>query len=183
MLEHVAVVERHGRRDIEDPWRTLDQIQGRAATRLAGSPLLTAAEAAFVRLIIAREHGRPGSIAAAAGRAGRAGVPRAVRRSVLLDRELDDVRWAALAACTREMPARRGRVSRAAVGALFRAGYGERQLLALVLCVALEILENARWSAGDAGWPCPTRTITVTASPIRQSLPRCAVRAGVVSPS
>ncbi len=70
------------------------------------------------------------------------GVPRAVTDAIRSGGEVPDPRLRALAALARTMVAKRGRPSPEDVRAFLDAGYSERQVLELVLAVAVKTISN-----------------------------------------
>jgi len=116
-------------------------LAGYRAFRAASG--LTPAEQETVFLTISRENGCPYCVAAHSTLADTASkVPTAVTDAIRDDAEIPDARLAALAAFTRAMVATRGHPSREDGEAFVAAGYTERQVLEIVLAVAVKTLSN-----------------------------------------
>jgi uncharacterized peroxidase-related enzyme len=103
----------------------------------------TPAEQEVVFLAISRENGCTYCVAAHSFLADKmSGVPAAVTDAIRDGEPVPDTRLAALHAFTRTLVATRGLPSRGDVAAFLAAGYGERQILEIVLAIAVKTLSN-----------------------------------------
>lgn len=103
----------------------------------------TPAEQEVVFLSISRENGCTYCVAAHSTLADTASkVPPAVTDAIRDDLEIPDPKLAALSAFTRMMVAKRGLIARADAEAFLAAGYTERQILEIVLAIAVKTLSN-----------------------------------------
>jgi len=104
---------------------------------------LTPAEQEVVLLAISRENGCTYCVAAHSFLADQvSGVPTAVTDAIRDGGAIPDPKLAALHEFTRLMVAKRGLPSRADVEAFLAAGYSERQVLDIVLAIAVKTLSN-----------------------------------------
>lgn len=103
----------------------------------------TPQEQEVVLLAISRENGCTYCVAAHSFVADKmSGVPEEVTNAIRDGRAIPDARLAALHDFTRTMVAKRGLPSRADVRAFLTAGYSERQILEVVLAIAVKTLSN-----------------------------------------
>lgn len=103
----------------------------------------TPAEQEVVLLAVSRENGCTYCVAAHSFIADRmSGVPAAVTDAIRDGRPIPDARLAALHDFTRTMVAKRGLPDKADVSAFLAAGYSERQILEVVLAIAVKTLSN-----------------------------------------
>ncbi len=103
----------------------------------------TPAEQEVVLLAISRENGCTYCVAAHSFIADKmSGVPVNVTDAIRDGQSIPDARLAALHDFTRTMVVKRGLPSKADVRAFLVAGYGERQILEIVLAVAVKTLSN-----------------------------------------
>ncbi len=101
------------------------------------------AEQEVVFLTISRENGCGYCVAAHSFIAdAMSGVPAAVTDAIRDGGEIPDAKLQALAAFTRTMLRSRGLPSRAEVRAFLDAGYEERQILEIILAIAVKTLSN-----------------------------------------
>ncbi len=101
------------------------------------------AEQEVVLLAISRENGCTYCVAAHSFLADKmSGVPAAVTDAIRDGRPIPDARLAALHDFTRTMVVKRGLPDAADVGAFLAAGYSERQILEIVLAVAVKTISN-----------------------------------------
>ncbi len=111
--------------------------------RFRASSGFTPAEQEVVLLAISRENGCTYCVAAHSFIADKmSGVPAAVTGAIRDGRAIPDARLAALHDFTRTMVAKRGLPGRADVQAFLAAGYSERQVLEVVLAIAVKTLSN-----------------------------------------
>lgn len=105
----------------------------------------TPAEQEVVFLAISRENGCTYCMGAHSMLAAKkSGVPAEVLAAIREDREIPDPKLRALATFTRTMVRKRALVDEADVRPFLEAGYSERQILEIVLAVAVKTLSN--WS-------------------------------------
>ncbi|MFZ0790243.1 MAG: carboxymuconolactone decarboxylase family protein [Chromatiaceae bacterium] len=103
----------------------------------------TPAEQEVVFLAISRENGCTYCVAAHSFLADKmSGVPAEVTDAIREGELIPDARLAALHGFTRTMVAKRGLPSRSDVAAFLAAGYSERQILEIVLSIAVKTLSN-----------------------------------------
>lgn len=103
----------------------------------------TPAEQEVVFLAISRENGCTYCVAAHSFLADKmSGVPAAVTDAIREGKPIPDARLAVLHAFTGALVAKRGLPSRADVEAFLAAGYSERQVLEIVLAIAVKTLSN-----------------------------------------
>ncbi len=103
----------------------------------------TPAEQEVVFLTVSFENGCEYCVAAHSVIADTASrVPREVTEAIRSGAEIPDPKLRALAAFTRTMVAKRGRPSSEDVAAFVAAGYSERQVLEIVLAVAVKTISN-----------------------------------------
>lgn len=103
----------------------------------------TPAEQEVVFLAISRENGCTYCVAAHSFLADKmSGVPVEVTDAIRDGSPIPDARLAALHAFTRTMVAKRGLPDRGDVTAFLAAGYSERQVLEIVLAIAVKTLSN-----------------------------------------
>ncbi len=103
----------------------------------------TSAEQEVVLLAISRENGCTYCIAAHSFIADKmSGVPTEVTNAIRDGRAIPDARLAALHDFVRIMVTKRGLPGRADVQAFLAAGYSERQILEVVLAIAVKTLSN-----------------------------------------
>lgn len=103
----------------------------------------TPAEQEVVFLVISRTNGCEYCVAAHSMLADvKSGVPAEVTDAIRDGRPVPDPRLAALARFTRTMVEARGLPSRPDAEAFLAAGYGERQVLEIVLAIAVKTLSN-----------------------------------------
>lgn len=103
----------------------------------------TPAEQEVVLLAISRENGCTYCVAAHSFLADKmSGVPAKVTDAIRDGEPIPDTRLAALHDFTRILVAKRGLPSRADVAAFLAAGYSERQILEIVLAIAVKTLSN-----------------------------------------
>lgn len=103
----------------------------------------TPAEQEVVLLAISRENGCTYCVAAHSFLADKmSGVPAEVTDAIRDGAPISDARLAALHDFTRTLVAKRGLPSRAEVAAFLAAGYSERQILEIVLAIAVKTLSN-----------------------------------------
>lgn len=103
----------------------------------------TPAEQEVVLLAISRENGCTYCVAAHSFIADKmSGVPTEVTDAIRDGRAISDKRLAALHNFTRTMVAKRGLPDRADVQAFLAAGFNERQVLEVVLAIAVKTLSN-----------------------------------------
>jgi uncharacterized peroxidase-related enzyme len=104
---------------------------------------LTPAEQEVVFLTISRTNGCDYCVAAHSLIADQMSkVPPAVTEAVRDGRAVPDPKLAALSAFTDVLLTKRGLPSKADVAAFLAAGYGERQILELILAIAVKTLSN-----------------------------------------
>ena len=104
---------------------------------------LTPAEQEVVFLTISRTNGCDYCVAAHSLIADQMSkVPPAVTEAVRDSRAIPDPKLAALSAFTDVLLTKRGLPSKADVAAFLAAGYGERQVLELILAIAVKTLSN-----------------------------------------
>ena len=105
----------------------------------------TPAEQEVVFLTISRENGCHYCVAAHSFLAdNKSGVPTVVTDAIRDGRRVPDAKLRALSEFTRALLGTRGRPDRADVDAFLAAGYTERQILEIILAVAVKTLSN--WS-------------------------------------
>lgn len=103
----------------------------------------TPAEQEVVLLAVSRENGCTYCVAAHSFVADRmSGVPEAVTDAIRGGQPIPDARLAALHDFARTMVAKRGLPDKAEVDAFLAAGYSERQILEIVLAIAVKTLSN-----------------------------------------
>lgn len=103
----------------------------------------TPAEQELVFLVISRENGCEYCVSAHSMLADmKSGLAPAVTDAIRDGQPIDDTRLAALADFTRTVFHTRGLPARAAVEAFLAAGYSERQVLEIVLAIAVKTLSN-----------------------------------------
>ena len=103
----------------------------------------TPAEQEVVLLAVSRENGCTYCVAAHSFIADKmSGVPAAVTDAIRDGRPIPDARLAALHDFTRTMVVKRGLPDKADVSAFLAAGYSERQILEVVLAIAVKTLSN-----------------------------------------
>jgi uncharacterized peroxidase-related enzyme len=103
----------------------------------------TPAEQEVVLLAVSRENGCTYCVAAHSFIADRmSGVPQAVTDAIRDGEPIPDARLAALHDFTRTMVAKRGLPDSSDVDAFLAAGYSERQILEVVLAIAVKTLSN-----------------------------------------
>jgi uncharacterized peroxidase-related enzyme len=103
---------------------------------------LSPAEQEIVLLAISRTNGCTYCVAAHSAVADRAKVPTEVTDALRNGERLPDARLDALAAFTTTMVDKRGLPSRADVEAFLAAGFGEPDILQVVLAVAVKTISN-----------------------------------------
>ena len=104
---------------------------------------LTSAEQEVVFLVISRENGCEYCVSAHSTLADKmSGVPPQVTDAIRNGTYIEDPKLGALADFTRTLFHTRGLPSRAAVETFLAAGYGERQVLEIVLAIAVKTLSN-----------------------------------------
>jgi uncharacterized peroxidase-related enzyme len=103
----------------------------------------TPAEQEVVLLAVSRENGCTYCVAAHSFIADKmSGVPEAVTNAIRDGQTIPDARLAALHDFTRTMVVKRGLPDAADVNAFLAAGYSERQILEIVLAIAVKTLSN-----------------------------------------
>lgn len=103
----------------------------------------TPAEQEVVLLAVSRENGCTYCVAAHSFIADKlSGVPEAVSDAIRDGQPIPDARLAALHDFTRTMVAKRGLPDKTDVDAFLDAGYSERQILEIVLAIAVKTLSN-----------------------------------------
>ncbi len=103
----------------------------------------TPAEQEVVLLAVSRENGCTYCVAAHSFIADKmSGVPEAVTDAIRDGQPVPDARLAALHDFTRTMVIKRGLPDKADVDAFLGAGYSERQILEIVLAIAVKTLSN-----------------------------------------
>jgi uncharacterized peroxidase-related enzyme len=103
----------------------------------------TPAEQEVVLLAVSRENGCTYCVAAHSFIADKmSGVPEAVTDAIRDGQPIPDARLAALHDFTRTMVIKRGLPDKADVDAFLGAGYSERQILEIVLAIAVKTLSN-----------------------------------------
>jgi uncharacterized peroxidase-related enzyme len=103
----------------------------------------TPAEQEVVLLAVSRENGCTYCVAAHSFIADKmSGVPEAVTNAIRDGQPIPDARLAALHDFTRIMVVKRGLPDKADVEAFLAAGYSERQILEIVLAIAVKTLSN-----------------------------------------
>jgi uncharacterized peroxidase-related enzyme len=103
----------------------------------------TPVEQEVVFLVISRENGCEYCVSAHSFLADKAsGVPTAITDAIRDGRSLTDAKLEALADLTRTMVNGRGLPGRAQVDRFLSAGYSERQILEIVLAIAVKTLSN-----------------------------------------
>lgn len=103
----------------------------------------TPAEQEVVLLAISRQNGCTYCVAAHSFIANRmSGVPEEVTNAIRDGRPIPDSRLAALHDFTRTMVIKRGLPDKTDVAAFLAAGYSERQILEIVLAIAVKTLSN-----------------------------------------
>ncbi len=103
----------------------------------------TPVEQEVVFLVISRENGCEYCVSAHSFLADKAsGVPTDITDAIRDDRPLSDAKLQALADFTRTMVNSRGLPGRAQVEPFLSAGYSERQILEIVLAIAVKTLSN-----------------------------------------
>lgn len=103
----------------------------------------TPAEQEVVLLAVSRENGCTYCVAAHSFIADKlSGVPEAVTNAIRDGQPIPDARLAALHDFTRTMVTKRGLPDKADVSAFLSAGYSERQILEVVLAIAVKTLSN-----------------------------------------
>ena len=103
----------------------------------------TPAEQEVVLLAVSRENGCTYCVAAHSFIADKlSGVPEAVTNAIRDGQPIPDARLAALHDFTRTMVTKRGLPDKADVSAFLGAGYSERQILEVVLAIAVKTLSN-----------------------------------------
>ncbi|MFZ3175130.1 MAG: carboxymuconolactone decarboxylase family protein [Thiobacillus sp.] len=103
----------------------------------------TPAEQEVVLLAVSRENGCTYCVAAHSFIADKmSGVPEAVTNAIRDGQPIPDARLAALHDFTRTMVIKRGLPDKAEVEAFLGAGYSERQILEIVLAIAVKTLSN-----------------------------------------
>lgn len=111
--------------------------------RFRASSGFTPVEQEVVLLAVSRENGCTYCVAAHSFIADRmSGVPAEVTNAIRDGRAIPDARLAVLHDFVRAMVAKRGLPSRADVQAFLAAGYSERQILEVVLAIAVKTLSN-----------------------------------------
>ena len=116
-------------------------LDGYAAFR--GDSGFTSVEQEVVFLVISRENGCEYCVSAHSFLADRkSGVPAEVTNAIRDGRTIPDAKLQALAAFTHVMFASRGLPDRNETDAFLSAGYGERQILEIVLALAIKTLSN-----------------------------------------
>lgn len=127
----------------------------------------TPAEQEVVLLTISRENGCQYCVAAHSVIADKfSQVPAAVTDSIRNGTPIPDPKLRAVSAFTRLLMAKRGRPDRADVEAFVRAGYEERQILEIILAVAVKTLSN--WSNHVFQTPLDEMFATREWSPARE---------------
>lgn len=116
-------------------------LDGYAAFRAESG--FTPAEQEVVFLVISRENGCEYCVAAHSFLADmKSGLDAEVTNAIRDDSPIADTKLAALAEFTRTLFHTRGLPSKAAVEAFLAAGYSERQILEIVLALAVKTLSN-----------------------------------------
>ena len=116
-------------------------LDGYAAFRADSG--FTPPEQETVFLVISRENACEYCVSAHSMLAeAKSGLAPEVVAAIRDDRPIADARLAALAGFTRRMVRARGLPSKADVAAFLDAGYGERQILEIVLAIAVKTLSN-----------------------------------------
>ena len=116
-------------------------LDGYAAFRKESG--FTSVEQEVIFLVISRENGCEYCVGAHSFLADKAsGVPPAVTDAIRDGRPIADAKLQALATFTRVLVASRGLPDRRQTDAFLSAGYGERQILEIVLAIAVKTLSN-----------------------------------------
>jgi len=115
-------------------------VHGYERSALSG---FTPAEQEVVLLAVSRENGCTYCVAAHSFIADKmSGVPEAVTNAIRDGQPIPDARLAALHDFTRTMVIKRGLPDKTDVSAFLAAGYSERQILEVVLAIAVKTLSN-----------------------------------------
>ncbi len=103
----------------------------------------TPVEQEVIFLTISREHGCEYCVAAHSYVADAiSGVPTEITDAIRAGEPLGDTKLAALATFTQRMVASRGRPTDADVAAFKAAGYGERNILGIILAISIKTISN-----------------------------------------
>lgn len=140
-LEQVGFIPNMYANMVHSPGVLNTYLEGYAAFRKDSG--FTPVEQEVVFLVISRENGCEYCVSAHSFLADKAsGVPTAVTDAIRAGHPIEDAKLQALAEFTRVMVAHRGLPDRAHTEPFLAAGYSERQILEIVLAIAVKTLSN-----------------------------------------